>query len=210
MRVRDAGGLSAGSAPCLEVIRQRYPGLRIVILTRLENAGVVHMLLSRGVHCIVSKVDELSHLLPAILRARGDGRYLSPRIEALAQAAGYGRAGLLALTLREMEVVRLFLAGLTVNEIAQRLDRSKKTISTQKGTAMLKLGVQSDIELLRYGIETGLADARALPCRCGRTNSAPSRRPAPGHGGPRCARDQQVAMAASVAGGRCRVRCVAA
>ena len=153
------GGLSAGSAPCLEVIRQRYPGLRIVILTRLENAGVVHMLLSRGVHCIVSKVDELSHLLPAILRARGDGRYLSPRIEALAQAAGYGRAGLLALTLREMEVVRLFLAGLTVNEIAQRLDRSKKTISTQKGTAMLKLGVQSDIELLRYGIETGLADA---------------------------------------------------
>ncbi|WZB70415.1 response regulator [Achromobacter xylosoxidans] len=63
------GGLSAGSAPCLEVIRQRYPGLRIVILTRLENAGVVHMLLSRGVHCIVSKVDELSHLLPAI-RAR--------------------------------------------------------------------------------------------------------------------------------------------
>ena len=63
------GGLSAGSAPCLEVIRQRYPGLRIVILTRLENAGVV-MLLSRGVHCIVSKVDELSHLLPAILRAR--------------------------------------------------------------------------------------------------------------------------------------------
>ena len=135
------GGLSAGSAPCLEVIRQRYPGLRIVILTRLENAGVVHMLLSRGVHCIVSKVDELSHLLPAILRARRRA-LSSPRIEALAQAAGYGRAGLLALTLREMEVVRLFLAGLTVNEIAQRLDRSKKTISTQKGTAMLKLGAE--------------------------------------------------------------------
>ena len=126
MRVRDAGQQSAGSAPCLEVIRQRYPGLRIVILTRLENAGVVHMLLSRGVHCIVSKVDELSHLLPAILRARGDGRYLSPRIEALAQAAGYGRAGLLALTLREMEVVRLFLAGLTVNEIAQRWTAARR------------------------------------------------------------------------------------
>ena len=152
------GGLSDNTAPCPQAIRQRYPGLRIVILTRLENAGVVHMLLSQGVQCIVSKVDELSHLPPAILRARRR-RYLSPRIETLAQAAGYGRAGLLALTLREMEVIRLFLAGLTVNEIARRLDRSKKTISTQKGTAMLKLGVQSDIELLRYGIETGLADA---------------------------------------------------
>ena len=82
------GGLSDNTAPCPQAIRQRYPGLRIVILTRLENAGVVHMLLSQGVQCIVSKVDELSHLPPAILRARGDRRYLSPRIETLAQAAG--------------------------------------------------------------------------------------------------------------------------
>ena len=153
------GGLSAGSAPCLEVIRQRYPGLRIVILTRLENAGVVHMLLSRGVHCIVSKVDELSHLLPAI----GD-----PRARALSVAAhrgaGAGRGlwpgGPAGVDLARDGSGPVFLAGLTVNEIAQRLDRSKKTISTQKGTAMLKLGVQSDIELLRYGIETGLADAQ--------------------------------------------------
>ena len=153
------GGLSDTRRPARRRSGSATPACASSSLTRLENAGVVHMLLSQGVQCIVSKVDELSHLPPAILRARGDGRYLSPRIETLAQAAGYGRAGLLALTLREMEVIRLFLAGLTVNEIARRLDRSKKTISTQKGTAMLSLGVQSDIELLRYGIETGLADA---------------------------------------------------
>ncbi len=153
------GGLSEDGIPCLDAIRRRYPRLHIVIHTHLENAGVVHALLTRGVQCIVSKFDELSHLMPAILRARSGSRYLSPRIEALAQTATRGRTGPMALTLRELEVIRLFLSGMPVNEIASRLGRSKKTISTQKGTAMLKLGLQSDIELLRYGIEMGLVDA---------------------------------------------------
>ena len=75
---------------------------------------------------------------------------------------------------------------------------------------MLKLGVQSDIELLRYGIETGLADAQGAALQMRPHELRACRRPRRGTGGPRCARDQQVAMAASVAGGRCRVRCVAA
>lgn len=153
------GGLHEDAIPCQETIRRRYPGLRVVILTCLENAGVVHALLARGVQCIVSKLDELSHLMPAVLRARSDNRYLSPRIEALAHSIVRGRNGPAALTARELEVVRLFLSGLTVNEIATRLGRSKKTISTQKGTAMLKLGLQSDIELFRYGLETRLVGA---------------------------------------------------
>lgn len=152
------GKLSDDATPFLDVLRRRCPELRIVVLTRLENAGVMHLLLTWGVQCVVSKQDELSHVKPAILRACSGGRYLSPRIEALVTTAGYGRTGLLALTLREMEVIRLFLSGMTVNEIALRLARSKKTISTQKGTAMIKLGLESNIELMRYGIEIGLVD----------------------------------------------------
>jgi len=152
-------GLYKDAIPCPDTIRQRYPGLSIVILTHLESASVVHTLLTRSLQCIVSKFDELSHLMPAILRARSDDRYLSPRIEALAQTVTYGKTGPMALTLRELEVIRLFVAGITVKEIASRLGRSKQTISAQKGTAMLKLGLQSDIELLRYGIRMGLIDA---------------------------------------------------
>lgn len=148
-----------GGAHPLSALRQRHPGLKIVILTHIENAGVVHALLSLGMDCIVSKADELSHLAPAILRAHGGGRYLSPRISALSAWIGQGKGGLLALSARELEVVALFLSGMTINEIAGRLGRSKKTISSQKVNAMEKLGVQSDIELLRYGMETGLVHA---------------------------------------------------
>jgi len=67
------------------------------------------------------------------------------------------------LSKRELEVVRMFVSGLTVTEIAERLHRSKKTISTQKGSAMAKLGILRDMDLVRYGMETGLMSTSAAP-----------------------------------------------
>jgi two-component system, NarL family, captular synthesis response regulator RcsB len=60
-----------------------------------------------------------------------------------------------ALTKRENEVVRLLASGLTVSEISQQLHRSKQTISTQKNTAMRKLGIERDADLYRYIFESG-------------------------------------------------------
>ncbi|MZP28100.1 DNA-binding response regulator, partial [Escherichia coli] len=40
--------------------------------------------------------------------------------------------------------------GHLVTEIARKLNRSIKTISSQKKSAMLKLGVDNDIALLNY------------------------------------------------------------
>ncbi|RYF49907.1 MAG: response regulator transcription factor, partial [Comamonadaceae bacterium] len=53
------------------------------------------------------------------------------------------------LSQREREVLRCFLNGMTVGEIAKKFDRSAKTISTQKFTAYRKLGVSSDNELFK-------------------------------------------------------------
>ncbi|MNT14019.1 Transcriptional regulatory protein RcsB [compost metagenome] len=50
----------------------------------------------------------------------------------------------------------MYASGLTINEIAEQLHRSKKTISTQKTKAMEKLGIERDVDLLRYALENGL------------------------------------------------------
>ena len=52
------------------------------------------------------------------------------------------------LTLREMEVMRLYSRGMTVTEIANCTRRSLKTISAQKQSAMKKLDARSDVELV--------------------------------------------------------------
>ncbi|MEW6463965.1 MAG: response regulator transcription factor [Pseudomonadota bacterium] len=147
-----SGGLSL-----FQLIRRKYPDLNIVVLTMQENPSILHALASSGISCILSKRDPLSHLLPAIQVAMAKGRYLSPRIATLMNNSSR-RAGFGVLSPRELEVVRLFVSGLKVNEIAECLHRSKKTISTQKTTAMQKLGLERDAELIRYSIEMGLLE----------------------------------------------------
>ncbi|OXH89196.1 DNA-binding response regulator, partial [Burkholderia multivorans] len=64
-------------------------------------------------------------------------------------------------TTREIEVVRLYAAGLTVGEIASQLHRSKQTISSQKASAMKKLGIVRDADLIRFADEGMLPDPAA-------------------------------------------------
>ena len=65
------------------------------------------------------------------------------------------------LSKRELEVVRLFVSGMTITEIAAQLKRSIKTISTQKNTAMRKLGIERDSELFQYAQSNGLLNLSA-------------------------------------------------
>lgn len=145
----------------LALIQQRYPHVRIVVLTMLENPAILQTLMLE-VRCIVSKSDLTNHLSLAVHAAFADGCYASPAIEKILRAVeppGHNAYGVPPLTVRELEVVRLFVSGLTVNEIAARLRRSKKTISTQKNTAMRKLKIEREVDLVHYGIETGLIPA---------------------------------------------------
>ncbi|WP_455287637.1 response regulator transcription factor [Cupriavidus necator] len=54
-------------------------------------------------------------------------------------------------------MIRLYVGGMCVSEIAQHLHRSIKTISTHKHSAMEKLGIRSDAELYHYAVQNGLA-----------------------------------------------------
>ncbi|MNV87173.1 Transcriptional regulatory protein RcsB [compost metagenome] len=57
-----------------------------------------------------------------------------------------------SLSAREIEVLRYFLSGMTVSDIAGILNRSVKTISTHKISAMRKLGVETDHALVMFGL----------------------------------------------------------
>lgn len=57
-----------------------------------------------------------------------------------------------ALTPREREVMQMTLAGRRAKEIALALDVSVKTVSTHRSRLMRKLGVESDVDLLRYAL----------------------------------------------------------
>ena len=125
----------------------------------LENAALLKRLSELGVTSVVNKSDDLSHIGLAVQHVSRNLEYMSPSVKAsldtLRMNAG-GKNEEVMLSRRELEVVRLFVSGMTIKEIAEQLNRSIKTISTQKNTAMRKLGIDRDSELFQYAQSNGL------------------------------------------------------
>jgi DNA-binding CsgD family transcriptional regulator len=69
---------------------------------------------------------------------------------------GYGDS----LSPRELEVVRLVLAGLTTPDIARALSRSPKTVAAQLNSAMRKHGVSSRTALAVAATQAGILPSR--------------------------------------------------
>ena len=145
----------------LRFLARRFPQVRRIVLTGVENPWVLRSILDVGVQVIVSKSDPHLHLEHAIRCALAGQAFLSPAIEQLlarhpvdALAPTQGQ-----LTKRESEVLRMFAEGFSVAEIGDRVGRSRKTISTQKMAAMRKLGLARDGDIFRYAISSGLVQA---------------------------------------------------
>ncbi|AIO29241.1 MULTISPECIES: response regulator [Burkholderia] len=151
------GGKYGDGLSLLSFLQRRYPALRLVTITMIDNPSVLLAIQKQGVGCILSKSDAISHLVGAVHAAFVGANYLSPFVKKLLEDC-QPSAGVRTLTAREIEVVRLYGAGLTVGEIAVQLHRSKQTISSRKSSAMKKLGIVRDADLIRYASEGHLPD----------------------------------------------------
>ncbi|WP_342310512.1 response regulator transcription factor [Burkholderia pyrrocinia] len=155
------GGKHGDGVGLMGVLMRRYPSVRIVLYTMMDNPAIVRALLQLGILRIVHKMDDLRLLEPAVRSAVEGKRYFSPTVGLIVaqMEAGGDNPGdkLPKLTEREAEVLRLYTSGLSINEIAARLLRSKQTVSTQKVAAMRKLGVERDADLFKYAVEHGFA-----------------------------------------------------
>lgn len=138
------GGGTPDGLALLGFIRRRYPSLIIVLHSMLEVPAVLVQVQRLGIEVLVSKADSQGHLDAALRAARAGGTYQSPTIANLLARP----AAISALSAREEEVLRLTAEGLGTGEIAARLHRTKQTISTQKRSAMRKLGVDNTPALL--------------------------------------------------------------
>jgi two-component system, NarL family, captular synthesis response regulator RcsB len=149
------GGQYGDGTSLFGFLHRRFPALRLVVLTGLDSMPVLSTILAAGVDAIVGKMDDPEHLHAAVLAAHGRQRYLSPAIREIVGMESTPPSSSL-LSRRETEVVRLFAQGLSAADIGEMVGRSRKTISVQKMSAIRKLGLANDAELIRYALVHGL------------------------------------------------------
>lgn len=147
-------------------------GVKVLILTTFEVEQYVVEALRAGASGFLGKGVEPTQLLDAI-RVVADGEaLLSPAAtrglisEFLARPEpGHPTdpVALSALTPRELEVMRLVAAGLSNQEIAERLFVSQATAKTHANHAMAKLGARDRAQLVVIAYETGLVQPGTRP-----------------------------------------------
>jgi len=142
---------------------ERLAGVHIVILTTFDLDEYVFEALRVGASGFLVKDTEPAELIQAVrVAARGDG-LLSPSVtrRLIAEFAAKARPpthriDLDMLTEREREVMALVAAGLSNEEIAQRLVVSPATAKTHVSRAMIKLGARDRAQMVVLAYETGL------------------------------------------------------
>lgn len=133
----------------IKYIKRHFPSLSIIVLTMNNNPAILSAVLDLDIEGIVLKQGAPTDLPKARRAAEREEIYPGKRFSPVGKisAGGYGDK---RLSPKESEVLRLFAEGFLVTEIAKKLNRSIKTISSQKKSAMMKLGVENDIALLNY------------------------------------------------------------
>ncbi|MFM0335243.1 response regulator [Paraburkholderia fungorum] len=162
------GGSAGDGLESVREFKARHPGVALVVLTMETEAETLQQVIALGVNALVSKRDRLDLIHVAIVTALARECYIGPAVRALiSDAAEARRLDFVRqmLSRRELEVFTLYASGLGVTEIASRLDRSVKTISAQKCTAMRKLALHTDAELFRFAVYHGVISEDRIQTR---------------------------------------------
>jgi DNA-binding NarL/FixJ family response regulator len=162
IRMPDVDGLTATR---LITEDEDLAGVRVLILTTFEIDEYVFRALRHGASGFLGKSAEPADLLDAIRTVNRGDALLSPAatrslisrfLSSPDQDGAPPPQRLAALTDREREVLALVAAGLSNDEIAQRLVVSPATAKTHVNRAMVKLGARDRAQLVVIAFTSGL------------------------------------------------------
>ncbi len=149
------GGLEAAKR-----ILQRHPNAKIIIFSMHEAVSFASQALKAGVRGYVTKTGAADDLMVAVNEVLRGKTFLSAGIaQKIALQTLMGDDDPLhQLSSREFEVFRLLAEGKKVEDVADMLKISQKTVANYHTIIKQKLGVTSPIEMVRLAMRHGLIE----------------------------------------------------
>jgi DNA-binding NarL/FixJ family response regulator len=133
-------------------IRDASPAARIIVLTTFDGDEDIYRALQAGAKGYLLKGMDLSELTEAIRTVHAGRTRIPPRVaEKLAE-----RMGAASLTARELEVLRLIVAGKSNKDIGTALFISEATVKTHVNSLLSKLGVEDRTQAATTALQRGI------------------------------------------------------
>ena len=139
----------------LERLRERYPKVRVAVLSAVDDPSVIQAAFNRGASAfIVKHIDPRD--LPAAIRQAIAGAIFQPL--GLLERAADVAAREADLSKRELTILQALQSGRSNKQIAAELFLAEQTVKFHLTNIYRKLGVSSRTEAVRYAFEHGLAE----------------------------------------------------
>lgn len=145
----------------LEILKQRFPDLGVIIVSMEFNPNMAEEYFERGAHGFIPKGCDVEVLVNAIYQVKEKGNCYELSFElasSLNKNSIKSFKNSYVLSLREIEVLRLTCKGNSNKEIAQVLRIAERTVEFHKTNIYMKTGLKSLSDLIAYGIKSGLGN----------------------------------------------------
>ena len=144
---------------CLDLIRQRHPNVKVVILSGIEDPDVVRTSVARGATAFIRKhIDPRD--LPSALRQAVEGTVFQTfGVQSAPEPDAGKQAG---LSERELAILRALSDGLSNKQIAKQLWVAEQTVKFHLTNIYRKLGVSTRTEAVRHAYTHALLENPVL------------------------------------------------
>ena len=139
------------------MIRGRYPEVKVIALTAVDDEDQVIEIIENGVHGYILKSTSPTELVRAVRDVAGGDSYLHPQIartvmERMRSVPPTGDTPSTLLSSREVRVLHLMAEGCKNREIADKLFLSEETVKTHVSNILTKLGQADRVQAVLYAI----------------------------------------------------------
>lgn len=141
-------------------VREEAPRLPILVLSMHGESQIAGRAIKAGAAGYLTKDSEPETLIAAVRLVASGAHYVEPAVASrllFDTLPTDATAPHLALSDREYQVFLMLVKGRGVNEIAEEIYLSAKTVSTHKARLLKKLGLDNLSDLVRYALKHDLA-----------------------------------------------------
>lgn len=139
-------------------IHKEFPDSKIIVITTLEEETCIRAALDAEVKGYFLINNSFETLIEAIYQVYAGNNYFSPQVESIIikQFLGQTVNTIDQLSKREFEVLKYIAEGKSINEIADILFISAKTVSTHKQNIFNKLNINNMTQVVRFAMSHGI------------------------------------------------------
>ena len=149
----DVGMRGMNGIALAALFHERYPGIRVLMLSMHDNVEYVTQAVRAGASGYVLKDSPGAEIIRAIGAVLDGKTYFSEGLSARLIHASAMRDPIERLTPRERDILDQLAEGLSSKQIAQRNGLSVRTVETHRLNLKRKLEIEGQAELIKFAVE---------------------------------------------------------